>query len=67
VNVVTPDFAQIHRMIKKAITQSEAIADADAPTEDPSPSRDPRQNPGAVGDGNDPREANSTDDLAETC
>ncbi len=67
VNVVTPDFAQIHRMIKKAIEKSEAIADADAPTEDPSPSRDPRQNPGAVGDGNDPREANSTDDLAETC
>jgi len=57
-------------MIKRAIAKSEAIADSDTPTDDPaepSPSRDPRQNPGAVGEGNDPREANSTDDLAETC
>jgi LCP family protein required for cell wall assembly len=70
VNVVTPDFARIHRMIQKAIEKSESIADSDSPPEDPSepsPSRDPRQNPGAVGDGNDPREANSTDDLADTC
>ena len=70
VNVVTPDFAQIHRMIKRAIAKSEAIADSDTPTDDPvepSPSCDLRQNPGAVGEGNDPREANSTDDLAETC
>ncbi len=70
VSVVTPDFDQIHRMIRKAIKKSEAIGESAAPTRepaDPSPSRDPRQNPGTVGQGNDPREANSTDDLADTC
>ncbi len=73
VSVVTPDFVQIHRMIKDAITKSEGIADADQPTDPtqdpaaPTPSRDPSQNPGLVGDGNDPREANTTEDLAETC
>jgi LCP family protein required for cell wall assembly len=72
VSVVTPDFDQIHRMIKTAIRKSEAIEDPDEAgatdeSPEPSPSRDPRQNPGTVGKGNDPREANSTDDLAETC
>jgi hypothetical protein len=70
VSVVTPDFDQIHRMIKKAIRKSEAIGASQTPTRepaDPSPSRDPRQNPGTVGQGNDPREANATDDLADTC
>ena len=70
VSVVTPDFDKIHRMIAKAIDRSEAIGEpteSTDPTPDPSPSRDVSQNPGTVGQGNDPREANSTDDLADTC
>jgi LCP family protein required for cell wall assembly len=68
VSVVTPDFVQIHQLIEDAIAESESEDDGPSTrSPEPSPSRDPSQSPGTIGDGNDPREANATDDLAETC
>lgn len=51
VNVVAPDYDQIHRMIAKAIMKSEST--------DPSS----RKSPGRK----DPRDPNITDDLTKTC
>lgn len=68
VNVVVPDFDQIHRMIAKAIKKSEsdraASGSADA-TPDPDPSS-PGTSP-STGPTDNPRAANSTDDLADAC
>ncbi|MGH3473571.1 MAG: LCP family protein, partial [Aeromicrobium sp.] len=70
VNVVAPDFDRIHRMIAKAIRKSESAGESPSPgTSDPTPEQDP-SSPDASpteGTGDNPREANSTDDLAEVC
>ncbi|MGH3458663.1 LCP family protein [Aeromicrobium sp.] len=74
VNVVTPDFAQIHRKIAKAIRKSEAngggtSSDPDSPSPDESknPGTEPTDGTGAAGPKDDPMDANTTDDLTDAC
>ncbi len=69
VNVVTPDFDRIHRLIADAISESERGASPDAPT-DASPSPDatvPGGSPGPSTAGDNPSAANTTDDLTKAC
>ena len=68
VNVLAPDYDSIHRMIAKAIRKSERDRPASGPT-DATPDADPASpgpsSPTATVD--NPREANSTDDLESAC
>ena len=68
VNVLAPDYDRIHRMIAKAIRKSERDRPASGPT-DATPDADPASpgpsSPTAPVD--NPREANSTDDLESAC
>ena len=68
VSVTAPDFGRIHRMIAKAIDKSES-AGATSGSSDPTPDPDP-SSPGSSPTGStvdNPRSANTTDDLAEAC
>lgn len=72
VNVVTPDFVQIHQMIKDAIDTSEAAGGSPDPAEptpeqSESPSASPTDGFGTAVPPEDEPSANSTDDLADAC
>jgi LCP family protein required for cell wall assembly len=69
ISVTAPDYDRIHRMIAKAIRKSEEGPASPSPSASGSPEEKKDESPGPDGsaDTENPREANTTDDLAEAC
>jgi hypothetical protein len=71
VSVVNPNFPEIHRMIAEAIEESErgkTAKDEPDPTEEPTTDPTvPGQSAGPTTPGDNPRAANTTDDLKKAC
>jgi hypothetical protein len=69
ISVTAPDFGRIHRMIAKAIRKSEEGPASPSPSASPTEEKKKDKSPGPNGAANtdNPREANTTDDLAEAC
>lgn len=71
VSVTTPDYAQIHQTIQDAIESSEASGGDSSPdASEPSPVQPgagENASPGTAAPQDNPRGANTTDDLADTC
>ena len=67
VSVQNPDFVQIHRAIAKKIAKSESGGAAPSPSESPDDTLDASPSPSGSAGTDNPRLANTTDDLADAC